>query len=232
MEVKRTPKLVSDLSSSSASRKHTNRQAATRTSLKVGYPLLRFACHTLNTVRMLSCGGGGLSSFSSPRGFQTFAESELVFCRPAVSAAAGGEERSAIRSKTSRSSTMAFSTRPGCVDHNACSIASRRRELPCWPGRPVRPSMQLLDAKAFPARFVRPRPMPDWRWRTAMANILCHCPIRSGSRLSQKVSFPAVRRPRLATKEFRPLIQSIKLVDTVMASPHSRCVCPPNTMNS
>ena len=59
------------------------------------------------------------------------------------------------------------------------------------PSRPVRPSMQLLDAKAFPARFVRP--MPDWRWRTAMVKILCPCPIQSGSRLSQKSEFP--RRP-------------------------------------
>ena len=84
--------------------------------------------------------------------------SELVFCRPA-STAAGGEERSAIQSKTSRSSTMAFSMRPACVDHGASSFASRRLAIPCWPDRPARPCMQLLDAKAFPARFVRP--MPD-----------------------------------------------------------------------
>ena len=51
--------------------------------------------------------------------------------------------------------------------------------------------MQLLDAKAFPARFVRP--MPDWRWRTAMVKILCPCPIRSGSRLLQTSEFS--RRP-------------------------------------
>ena len=34
------------LSSSSASRKHTNRQAATRRNLKFGHPLFIFACHT------------------------------------------------------------------------------------------------------------------------------------------------------------------------------------------
>ena len=150
---------------------------------------------------MLSCGGGGLSSFSNSRGFQTFAESSRfkLFCRPAASAAAGGEERSAIRSKTSRSSTMAFSMRPACVHHGACSIASRRPALPCWPGRPVQPSMQLLDAKVFPARFVRP--MPDWRWRTAMVKIFCPCPIRSGSRLSQKGEFS--RRPAASAGDER-----------------------------
>ena len=145
---------------------------------------------------MLSCGGGGLSSFSDQRGFQTFAESELVLCRPAASAAAGGEERS----KTSRPSTMAFPMRPVCVNHGSCSIASRRLAIPCWPDRPVRPSMQLLDAKAFPARFVRP--MPDWRWRTAMVKILCPCPIRSGSRLSQKSELIS-RRPAASAGDER-----------------------------
>ena len=72
--------------------------------------------------------------------------------------------------------------------------------IPCWPDRPVRPSMQLLDAKAFSARFVRP--MPDWRWRTAMVKIRSD----QAPDCRRKVSwFPAVRRPQLATKEFRPV---------------------------
>ena len=71
--------------------------------------------------------------------------------------------------------------------------------LSCWPGRPVQPSMQLLEAKAFPARFVRP--MPAWRWRTAMVKILCPCPIRSGSRLSQKSEFS--RRPAVSAGDER-----------------------------
>ena len=86
-----------------------------------------------------------------------------------------------------------------CPPRGACSIASRRPALPCWPGRPVQPSMQLLDAKVFPARFVRP--MPDWRWRTAMVKIFCPCPIRSGSRLSQKSEFS--RRPAASAGDER-----------------------------
>ena len=45
--------------------------------------------------------------------------------------------------QTFRSSTMAFPMPPAFVDHGACSIASRRLAIPCWPNRPVQPSMQL-----------------------------------------------------------------------------------------
>ena len=50
VEVKRTPKLVGDLSSSSASRKPTNRQAGTPRNPKFGHPLFIYAGHTLNTL--------------------------------------------------------------------------------------------------------------------------------------------------------------------------------------
>ena len=82
---------------------------------------------------MLSCGGEGLSSFSDQRGFQTSAESELVFCRPAASAAAGGEERSAIRSKTSRLSTMAFPYWMPRHSPTGCQgIPCRLRQADAW----------------------------------------------------------------------------------------------------
>ena len=181
-------------------------------------------------LAMLSCGGRGLSSFSDPRGFQTFAESELVFCRPAASAAAGGEERSAIRSKTSRSSTMVFPMRPACVDHGACSIASRRLVIPCWPDRPAPPACSYwIPRHSLPAssgRCLTGDGEQQW-WRSYVL-------VRSDRSpdCCRKASwFPAVQRPRLATKEFRPFVpkhQARRHYDGI----HSRCVCPPNTMNT
>ena len=65
-----------------------------------------------------------------------------------------------------------------------------------------------------------------------MVKIFCPCPIRSGSILSQKSEFSRHPAASAGDEEFRPLFQSIKLVDIVMAYPHSRCVYPPNTMNT
>ena len=180
---------------------------------------------------MLSCGGGGLSSFSNSRGFQTFAESSRFSADPRPQPQLAAKKGPPFDPKHQGRRQW----RSPCdlrVSTGACSIASRRPALPCWPGRPVQPSMQLLDAKVFPALFVRP--MHDWRWRTAMGKIFCPCPIRSGSRLSQKSEFS--RRPAASAGDERvpPFVQfqSIKLVDIVMAYPHSRCVCPPTTMTT
>ena len=72
---------------------------------------------------MLSCGGGGLSSFPNPRGLQTSAESELIFLQTR-GLSCNWRRRKVRLLKTSRSSTMAFPMRPVCVDHSACLISS------------------------------------------------------------------------------------------------------------
>ena len=117
---------------------------------------------------MLSRGGGGLSSSSDPRGFpETSAESELVFCRPAASAAAGGGKKVRHSIQTSMSSTMVFPVRPACVDHGDCAIASRRLPIPCWARSSSATQHAATGCQGIPCPLRQAD--PDWRWRSAMA---------------------------------------------------------------